>query len=228
MTDLAALHDADDRFLTVVGGLNEQDLRAPSLLPGWSRGHVIAHVALNGEAYRGALRSVIAGEPACMYASAEARDRDIDVLAAASADELVARCGRVAAELLPLFDRLGPEHAEAVVSRLPDGTGMTFPADQALEKRLGEVWIHLADLGTPSFSHHDWPAPFSSSLVATRAGRHPEWAFEASDTEDRWGASASALVISGAVADLAWWLTGRGEGDGLTTSTGELPGPPRF
>ena len=228
MTDLAALQTADDRFLTVVSALSEREMRAPSLLPGWSRAHAVAHVALNGEAYRGVLHSLLAGRPASMYASSEARDSDIEALATASSSQLVDRCRSVAAELPPLFDQLGPEHADTVVSRLPDGTGMTFTGRQALEKRLGEVWIHLADLGAPSFSHRDWPTSFSRSVVAARAERHPDFAFEATDSHDRWGTSTAALVISGPISDLAWWRTGRGHGAGLSTSTGQLPSAPGF
>jgi len=31
-------------------------------------------------------------------------------------------------------------------------------------------------------------------------------------------------TVSGAAADLAWWLTGRGGGRGLTSDDGALPG----
>ena len=35
--------------------------------------------------------------------------------------------------------------------------------------------------------------------------------------------SAGVVVVSGTAADLAWWLTGRGAGEGLTSSTNEIP-----
>ena len=41
--------DATARYLEALTTLSEPDVRAPSLLPGWSRGHVITHVARNAD-----------------------------------------------------------------------------------------------------------------------------------------------------------------------------------
>jgi len=38
------------RLLAVVDELGDEDLRGPSTLPGWSRAHVIGHLARNAEA----------------------------------------------------------------------------------------------------------------------------------------------------------------------------------
>ena len=48
----------------------------------------MAHLALNAEALAGVLEGVSQGEPTTMYASDEARDSDIEELAAADAGEL--------------------------------------------------------------------------------------------------------------------------------------------
>ena len=49
------LDDATQRLLSTARVLAEPDLRAPSLLPGWSRAHVLAHVARNADAMRNLL-----------------------------------------------------------------------------------------------------------------------------------------------------------------------------
>ena len=61
---------------------------APSGLPDWTRAHVVAHLALNAEGLASVLTSRIEGEPTSMYRSDEARDGDIDDLAAADRAEL--------------------------------------------------------------------------------------------------------------------------------------------
>lgn len=229
MTTIEALHTADEHWSEVVSTLTEPELRAPSLLPGWSRAHVVAHVALNGEAFRRVLTQVAEDRAPSMYDSNEARDRDIDVLAAADRSALLLRSSTVTAQLPDLLAALPEARREVMVSRLPGGGGMTFPVREVLPKRLGEVWIHLADLGSAAFSHHDWPTQFAADLVTQRAPRHPSWGFAATDVDRQWGPpTAPELTLSGPVADLARWLTGRGTGEGLTSSTGAIPDPPGF
>ncbi|WP_425586056.1 maleylpyruvate isomerase N-terminal domain-containing protein [Streptomyces thioluteus] len=69
--DLALLREATDRLTRAVEALAEPAVGEPSRLPGWTRGHVLAHLARNADA----LVNVLSGRP--MYASAEARDADI-------------------------------------------------------------------------------------------------------------------------------------------------------
>lgn len=226
--DLALLRTADDRWLITLASLTEPEVREPSLLPGWSRAHVAAHVTLNGEAFRRVLTAVLAGEPASMYDSNEARDADIEELSAAPLADLVTRSRGVAGELTALLGRLGPEHADVMVDRLAGVSGgVTFPVRGVLPRRLNEVWIHLADLGLPRATRADWPVEFTRALIAARAARYPGWAFAATDLPDRWG-DAGAPTLSGSAVDLAWWLTGRGDGEGLTSSTGALPEAPTY
>ena len=58
-TALRQLNDqldlATQRLLDAARVLPESELRAPSLLPGWSRAHVLAHVARNADAMRSLL-----------------------------------------------------------------------------------------------------------------------------------------------------------------------------
>ncbi|MYS74518.1 maleylpyruvate isomerase family mycothiol-dependent enzyme, partial [Streptomyces sp. SID5926] len=70
--DLASVRAATDRLLTAVGKLDNASVTQSSRLPGWSRGHVLAHLARNADA----LVNVLEGRP--MYVSGEARDADIE------------------------------------------------------------------------------------------------------------------------------------------------------
>ena len=66
------------------------DARAASLCEGWTRGHVLTHVARNADGLAALVRSAVDGTGETMYASPEQRDADIE----AGADRPVARAGR--------------------------------------------------------------------------------------------------------------------------------------
>ncbi|WP_181410889.1 maleylpyruvate isomerase N-terminal domain-containing protein [Nocardioides humi] len=92
----SALASATGRLLATARALPAEAWPAPSLCAGWTRAHVLAHLALNAEGLAGVLRGFRDGSPVTMYPSDEARDGDIDVLAAEPAgvvlDRLVAGC----------------------------------------------------------------------------------------------------------------------------------------
>ena len=67
------IDDATQRLLGTARLLTDPDLREPSLLPGWTRGHVLAHLAGNADAMRSLLAGARAGQDRPAYASAEAR-----------------------------------------------------------------------------------------------------------------------------------------------------------
>ena len=69
---------ATQRLLDTARVIAEPDLRAPSLLPGWTRAHVLAHLARNADAMRNLLAGVRSGQDRPAYASAEARQADIE------------------------------------------------------------------------------------------------------------------------------------------------------
>lgn len=93
VTDSAAraadlITDADRALVRTVDRLDEAAYAEPSLLPGWTRAHVVAHLALNAEGLAGVLHGAHIGEPQPMYASPEGRDSDIAELAASDCSEL--------------------------------------------------------------------------------------------------------------------------------------------
>ena len=54
------------------------ELGAASALPGWTRRHVVAHVAANADALGNLVHWAATGEPTPMYASPSARAAGID------------------------------------------------------------------------------------------------------------------------------------------------------
>lgn len=220
---LALLQEADNRLIRTVDGFVDDDWTAPTGLPGWSRVHVVAHLALNAEALAGTLHGIVEGEPAAMYPSQETRDADIDDLAGARPSELRERlmggCGRFAEAAAAMPDEAWSQEIE----RTPGGP--TFRAASVPLMRLREVEIHHADLGA-AYAARDWPDEFSSVLVASMTKR--EWpdpfTARATDLREEWTFGTGAgPTVTGPASLLGWWLTGRGVGEGLTSDQGQLP-----
>jgi maleylpyruvate isomerase len=66
----ARLAAATQRLQDTVAGLTDQQAREPSLLPGWSRGHVLTHLARNADSLRNLLIWARTGVETPQYANA--------------------------------------------------------------------------------------------------------------------------------------------------------------
>jgi maleylpyruvate isomerase len=91
--------------------------------------------------------------------------------------------------------------------------------------RWVEVEVHHADLALGHTAAH-WPPALVSELMARREReleqRGPAFTWRATDTGEA-HSSGDGPEVSGAAADLLWWLLGRGAGERLTSSSGTLP-----
>jgi maleylpyruvate isomerase len=217
---------ATTRYLRALTELKDRDLQAPSLLPGWSRAHVVTHLARQADALTHALTAVVNGEDAWMYSSQTARDAEIDQGASRSAAELREDAAASAERFRDVAGRLEPEQLGAPISRLPGGTTFMTAGDTAT-KRWTELEIHHADLGL-DYTPADWPVDFSCHLIGARQDElgldGPSMVLSSTDVDGLWKlGSGQGPEVSGTAAALAWWLVGRGEGGGLVSSTGELP-----
>ena len=84
------IDDATQRLLDTARVIAEPDLRQPSLLPDWTRAHVLGHVARSADAMRNLLIGARSGEDRPAYPSAEARVAGIEESAALEAKDLMA------------------------------------------------------------------------------------------------------------------------------------------
>jgi len=87
--ELNEVQAATDRFLASVVGLDAEALAAPSLLPGWTRGHVCSHLANNADSLVNLLTWARTGVETPAYPPGDARDQAIEAGASRSADEHV-------------------------------------------------------------------------------------------------------------------------------------------
>jgi maleylpyruvate isomerase len=149
---------ATQRLLDDARTIPEADLRAPSLLPSWTRAHVLAHVARGADAMRNLLIGARSGQDRAAYPSAQAREADIERGAAMSAKDLTADLADSAMALRTIVKQL-PDEAWQVRVRVLDSA--PFPAAELLTRRLVEVELHHCDLAV-RYSPADWPAAFAT------------------------------------------------------------------
>jgi maleylpyruvate isomerase len=273
---IRALAAATDRLLATIDAMPAAAFAEPSVLPGWSRAHVLAHLALNAKGLTGVLTTLGQDDPLPMYASGARRDEDIDRLAAQPpariADRVAVGCSMLAAHLgggptpedaleavgtaarqpeqaaalggvISVFTRAAAEADDAIASWSVAGMfdrvtgGPATPAAEIPYMRWREVEIHHADLDL-GYRPRDWPREFAEYLLAVTAfdrdGEASMTLFPdgldpvalvgpASDAVAAQKGTPGGLEIRGTAADLAWWLAGRGSGQGLTVTGGPLP-----
>jgi maleylpyruvate isomerase len=155
---LTLIDDATQRLIRNAGALTDEQVAEDSLLPGWTRGHVLTHIARNADALRNLLIWARTGVETPAYASQQAREDDIEAGASRTAAELAADVSRsaeaflIAAADLPVAARL----ARVSILGAED-----FPAALVLTRRLVEVELHYTDLGC-GYRRADWPAAFAT------------------------------------------------------------------
>ncbi|MFD7431612.1 maleylpyruvate isomerase family mycothiol-dependent enzyme [Streptomyces sp. NPDC059818] len=174
--------------------LGDTGLDAPSSLPGWTRKHLVAHVAANADALGNLVHWAATGERTPMYASPEERLAGIERGAGMPAAELTAWLRRSAEELAASTGSLGDEQWQFPVVT---AQGRTVPATELPWMRSREVCVHAVDLGT-GLTFADLPTGFLAALcddvVAKRA-------------KDR----GPAVVLRVTGTGVLWTLPGEGE-----------------
>ncbi|MGW2636068.1 maleylpyruvate isomerase family mycothiol-dependent enzyme [Streptomyces sp. NPDC001348] len=218
--DLASVQKATERLLSAAAALDNAAVTEPSRLPGWTRGHVLAHLARNADA----LVNVLQGRP--MYASAGARDADIERGAPRSLDAQLADLRASAARFRQTGD------APADWSRTVElRGGVTDSASRVPFRRWTEVELHHVDLGI-GYELEDLPEDFVEreiDFLAERFGGHKDVPSTGLRTHDgrTWttggGAGGGPVGVEGSAAGLLGWLAGRRDGSDLVVTGGTLP-----
>ena len=107
---IEALRDATARLETAVQQCRTDNgpeaFAAPSLLPGWSVGHVVTHLARNADGLRRVLVGAKVGQLLQPYDSPQARSADIEQGATRSTDSIAADLVSANRNLAELIDSL--------------------------------------------------------------------------------------------------------------------------
>ncbi len=184
------------------------DVGAPSRCEGWSRGHVLSHLARNADGIAALVRAAVDGTGETMYASPERRDADIDAGAGRERRALAEDVRESAATVNAALSRLRPEHGETRLERVP---GVRFiPARHLPFMRLREVVYHHVDLAA-GFGFEDVEPELQLVFLEDEIKRlrrcEPAPDVTLSTTEgEEWTVGLGTARVSGHRAALLGWL----------------------
>jgi maleylpyruvate isomerase len=214
ITEAAAAHR---RMWASAGEMDDDACRAPSLLPGWSRGHVLTHWARNADGQARMLEAAMRGEVAAQYpGGSEQRQAEIEA-GATRPGRLILQDARAAVDRLEDTWRRMPPDAWG---RPTGARAGQRPAWQSVWARWRETEIHHVDLGA-EYTHEHWPAQFVSLMLPrvlptldTRLAGGLTVQVQVTDRD--WPqadtlatASDEVVVVSGTASAVLCWLTGR-------------------
>jgi maleylpyruvate isomerase len=227
-TGLAAVREATEVLLKGASTLDDAEIGLPSRLAGWTRAHVVTHLARNADAVVNLLTWARTGIEHPMYASRADRDADIEEgahrLAQVIREDLIAACAR----LDEAGGRLAGSDWQATVAHR---TGRTFPATEIPVMRLFEVCVHLVDLdigiGFADLRQEHLEMLLDSAVyphLKRTEGAPVDVRVELPDGRQRaWRilvpAPTGSSEISGPASKIVAWLAGRAAGSNLP----ELP-----
>jgi maleylpyruvate isomerase len=213
-----ALNDvktAAARLNTLLADLDEDSARADSGLPGWSRGHVITHIANFSEAMTRQVEEALQGRLVEVYDGGRpARDAAIEAGAHRPAAELTTHLTQATTALLAAWDKVGPD----------DWSRPILHRNSNLEAGLNATWreltIHTTDLDLGS-TPTDWSPEFCLHLLDFLRPRTPDGIhliLQANDGTTWESGTGEDRVLTGTLTDLTAWYAGR-------TTPGQVTGP---
>lgn len=198
-----------------VAALTDEELRAPSALPGWTRAHVVGHVARNAEALTRLAGWARTGLETPMYADRAQRAAEIEASAELPASTLRVELTTTARALEAALAALTPAQWDAQVR---SALGRAIPAAEVPWMRIREVWLHAVDLGAGA-KPGDLPDGVLDLLLddvtAALSGKEDCPSLRLLAPADRTGTwrlgptEQPAATVTGPAAELVGRLTGR-------------------
>jgi len=213
-----ALAAADDELLT-----------GPTGLAGWTGRHLLAHVAANADALRNLATWARTGTETPMYTSPGQREADIEAGSTRPVGDLRDWYAASAAALRADLEALSSAQWQHQVRT---AQGRTVPAAEVPWLRAREVMVHAVDLGSGT-TFADLPEGFLRDLLdditvkRSDTADHPPLLLREADGPGTWSvthSSPDAPRLSGPLAELAAYLSGRSDGSTLATADG-TPSP---
>ena len=209
---------ATDDLLRDIDGLTDADVRAPSPLPGWTRGHVLTHLARNAEGSTRLLIWARTGVPSYEYESHQVRAAEIADGAGRPAKALIADVRDQAGAFFDAADGMPEQCWQRTVTFTG---GHDVAAARIPELRLGEVHVHHVDLDI-GYRPADWPPAFVSDYLGMALSGLGGFAVRmvATDTGRVHEPAGAAHVVTGPEYAILAWLIGRSDGGELAHEIG--------
>ncbi|MCB5294224.1 maleylpyruvate isomerase family mycothiol-dependent enzyme [Arthrobacter sp. SO3] len=205
---LAELRKAAGAVAGITATFSDADIKAPSELPGWTRGHVLAHISGIANAMARQLEFAARGESIELYDGGyEGRTRAIEMAAGHTPAEHRADVDAALDRALRAFEALDDTGWHSPISYRG---GVVVDGGLALWR---ELVIHATDLGTGR-GPETWSRPFCEHLFDFLAARVPEGQ---RFVLQPLGLPSAAIgtpggrstAINGMLTDIAAWLAGR-------------------
>lgn len=216
------------RVTAAVAGLTDADVRADSVLPGWSRGHVVTHVARAVDVYRWLLAVARTGVEPGTRAGSEDLARAVRHGAGRPAVELAADLHTGLGCLTEDAASMPTEAWDTLVTAL---AGWRHPAWYTLYRCWRELETHHVDLDI-GYRTTDWPGMYvewalDDTLAALKARDFPVARVEAVDLGRSWALSRTGPTIAASGHAVLGWLSGRTTNAPLADGR-PLPDPPTW
>ncbi|SQD99263.1 conserved hypothetical protein [Parafrankia sp. Ea1.12] len=211
------------RLLEAVARVDDTTARRPSLLPGWTVGHLVTHLARNADSHTGMFGAAAEGRVVAQYPGGlTQRDGGIEAGAYQPADLLLADLAGAVARLERAWDGTHVDVWRGGLG-LTAARGATSVADLVF-LRWREAEIHLVDLALTDRGGPEWD-DLSPAYVEA------EWAWSTRLLPERLPAEVTVLLTPGDRPSRAVgrgpqvvrvdvptlpalrWLTGRDAGD---------------
>jgi maleylpyruvate isomerase len=213
-------------FWTRFARISDDELSAPSALPGWTRRHLLSHVGHNARAVRNLAQWAATGQTIPMYATPTARGNEI---AAGASWEPKRLRSFIETEQSALAAALQQLDNEQLATEVVTAQGRHVPAAVLPWLRTRELWIHAVDLDQGA-DFSDFPQPLLDELIVDVLRWRRDVRGERVSVRPTDRALSPAIdeqtlptSIEGGAADLARWLTGRAGVNIQTSNHSALP-----
>lgn len=154
---VAGCAESHQKLLQSLESLTDEQCREPSALPGWTRGHVLSHLARNAESHVHVLQCAARGEVGEQYVGgAKARKQGIETHAADSAESLVAS---VRKSIYALEGQWAATNSEGWQGHGINSAGSSIAMSDIVFLRWREVEVHHADLAL-TFMFANWNSTY--------------------------------------------------------------------
>lgn len=209
---LTELHQAADAVTSTAAKLTDDDVQAPSALPGWTRGHVLAHLAGISNAMARQLEYAGRGETVELYdGGQEGRNKAIGMAAGRDAATHQADLQAGLDRALAAFDRVEDPGSGGAGWQAPIAYrgGVVLDGGLALWR---ELVIHASDLGAGR-GPETWNRQFCEHLfdfLSARVAPGDRLVLQPLGLPPvSIGTGGRSTVVSGMITDIAAWLAGR-------------------